>query len=326
MSQEQNNFVVPEEWDGERLDRFLVEQNKEQSRGYFQKLIAQSFVLLNDKTVTKPSILVKTGEIIRVVGEIADQALPLAEKSALDIVYEDEDILVINKSADITVHPTANRSTGTLVNSLLYHSISIADAVYDVHSLVSKLRPGIVHRLDKDTSGIMVVAKTKEALMNLANQFREHTVTKKYSALLYGKVTEPTTIEMNIRRKPSSRNMMSVSTKPEEGRSAITHITPQKEYNWRVTEEDVTLVECEIETGRTHQIRVHCKYFGHPVVGDPVYSNKPAKKFSETLGVQRQMLHAHSLTIKHPRTGEECTFVAPLPADFEKLLTKLERP
>lgn len=319
-----NNYIVPEEWDGERLDRFLVGQNHEHSRSYIQKLITHSKVLLNDKEVAKPSIIVKTGEIIRIIGEMTDQSLPQAEYQPLDIIYEDDDILVINKGADITVHPTAHRSSGTLVNSLLYHSIAIADAVYDVHSLVSKLRPGIVHRLDKDTSGIMVIAKTRGALLNLAEQFKVHSVTKKYTALVFGKVSEPTTIEMNIRRKPSSKNMMGVSTKSNQGRSAITHITPKTDYVFPGTDEELSLVECQIETGRTHQIRVHCKYFGHPVIGDPVYSNKPAKKLSEHLGVHRQMLHAHSLTLKHPTTGKKQTFEAPLPADFQKLLTKLQ--
>lgn len=325
QNQTNNYHIVPEEWDGKRLDRFLSDTGAEHSRGHFQKLIEGAFVLINQESALKPSHLVRAGDRVEITGELPGHASPVGEDTPLTILYEDKDILVINKPADLTVHPTANRATGTLVNSLLYHSMAIAEAVYDVHSLISTMRPGIVHRLDKDTSGVMVVAKNQEALFNLAKQFQKHSVEKLYTALLFGPVPEATTISMNIRRKPSRKNMMGVSTKSDEGKEAITHVTPIELYRWREGEAELTLVTCQIETGRTHQIRVHCKYLGHPVIGDPIYTNKPAKKLSEELGVARQMLHAHSLTFTHPRTGQKQTFTAPLPEDFERLLTKLQR-
>lgn len=314
-------YIVPEESNGQRLDQFLASLRKDKTRGYFQKLIEQQLVLINEKT-PKPSYLIKSGEKVYVSERLREQELK-AEQRELDIVFEDEEIIVVNKPIDMVVHPLDPSSSGTLVQALLARSIEIADAVYDVNSLVSRLRPGIVHRLDKNTSGIMVIAKNQAALHHLAKQFKEHTVEKEYTALLFGSFSDAVTIHTNIRRKPTQKNKMGVSRLLEEGREAITHLNPQKVYYSPQSGQELTLTSCKIETGRTHQIRVHCKYSGHPVIGDPLYNHKPSKLISQELGATRQLLHATKLSFTHPKTGKFVTFSVPLAPDIQQILTRL---
>ena len=318
-------YEVPEAWAGKRIDAFLASMNTRYSRSAVQKLITKQIVKINERT-PKPSQLLKQGEVVY----LQDHERPLFPKpeseQPLSILFEDDAILVVNKPAAMTVHPVGDDSTGTLVQAALFHSMQIAEAVYDINSIISRLRPGIVHRLDKNTTGVIVLAKTQAALKNLSAQFKEHTVRKEYQAIVFGAVLEPSTIHTNLKRKVSRRNMMGISQKPEEGREAITHLWPIERFFYAPTHQDVSLIGCRIETGRTHQIRVHCKYGNHPIIGDPLYSDKPTQKLSHALRVSRQMLHAASLTFRHPISNEECTFQAPLPEDMARLLTKLRAP
>ena len=313
-------YLVPEEWTGQRLDRFLASQDSGHSRGYFQNLLTKQLVKVNERSV-KASYQLKAGDTV-FLEEPSLPLLPTAEAIPLEIIFEDDDLIVVNKPVQMSVHPTTMEETGTLVQALLYHSLQIAEAIYDMDSLVSRLRPGIVHRLDKDTTGLLVVAKNKPALISLTNQFKEHLVTKEYTALLFGNLSEPLTIHTNLKRnKRADKNVMGVH---EKGREAITHINPLTHYFFLKEEQEVTLVSCQIETGRTHQIRVHCKHSGHPVLGDPLYTTKPARSFSQHVGAKRQLLHASKLSFTHPRTGEPVSFTAPLPEDMREILTKLE--
>lgn len=320
MKSEQSCYVVPEEWSGKRIDAFLASQSEKLSRGYFQKLLSRHLIKLNERPA-KASTLIKAGDQVYVeapsiVAALKPEAIPL------DILYEDEDILVVNKPINMTVHPNRiEEASGTLVQAILYHSISVAEAVYDINSLISRLRPGIVHRLDKNTSGIMVIAKTPQALKKLSEDFRHHLVEKEYTALVYGQVTDTVTLHTNIKRRASRKNLMGVN---KEGREAVSHLEPIDHYFLPETEQEFTLLRCTIETGRTHQIRVHCKFSGHPIIGDPLYSNKPSREASNWLGAKRQMLHATKLTFHHPRTGELRTFSAPFPGDIMEILTKLQ--
>lgn len=314
-------YVVPEDWKGKRLDHFLTWLKPEKSRGYFQRLLARQLVKVNEKQA-KASHLVKAGDLV-MLNEPSLPLFPRAEMIPLDIIYEDEDILVVNKPAHMAVHPNSLEGTGTLVQALLYHSKSIVDAVYDIDSLVSRLRPGIVHRLDKDTSGLLVIAKSRESLEALANQFREHQVKKVYTALVYGSISQPVTIHTNLKRKPGKKkSIMGISA--EEGREAITHITPQRSYYYPKHNTEISLVKCEIVTGRTHQIRVHCKYSGHPVIGDSLYTHKPAREASLSLGARRQLLHASYMCFQHPRHQQTLEFKAELPEDMQSVISRLE--
>jgi 23S rRNA pseudouridine1911/1915/1917 synthase len=318
-------YIVPEEWNGKRLDLFLAHLDQNHSRSHIQRLITKQLVKIN-KRAPKASHLIKTGENI-FVEESTEPLFPSPEDTLpVNIIYEDDEILVVNKPANMTVHPVDMESTGTLVQALLFHSMRIAEVVYDANSIVSRMRPGIVHRLDKNTTGLIVIAKTTDALYNLSDQFKNHTVKKEYAALVMGMVSDSTTIHTNIGRKPNRQNMMGVPIKDEYGRDAITHFEPTSALFSKEAEQDLTLLKCRIETGRTHQIRVHCKYFGHPIIGDPLYCTIPTQKISKLLGAKRQMLHAQFLELTHPRTGERCSFKAPLPEDMLAILTKLQAP
>jgi 23S rRNA pseudouridine1911/1915/1917 synthase len=325
LEQRSTCYVVPEEWNGKRLDQFLAHLDQSHSRSHIQRLITKQLVKINS-VPPKASHLIKTGENIY-VEKIDEQLFPKPdEKLKVDIVYEDEDILVVNKPANMTVHPVDMETTGTLVQALLFHSMRLAEVVYDANSIVSRMRPGIVHRLDKNTTGLIVIAKNKEALYNLSDQFKNHTVVKEYAALVMGLVSDSTTIHTNIGRKPNRQNVMGVPPKGDYGREAITHFEPISSFFFKESEQDLTLLKCRIETGRTHQIRVHCKYFGHPIIGDPLYSTVPTQRISKLLGAGRQMLHAQYLQLTHPRTGERMSFEAPLPEDLKAVLTKLQAP
>jgi len=295
-----------------RLDQFLSEADLNLSRSQAKKLIEEGTILLNQKP-TKPSAHLKKGDIVS--GTLPEPE-PLSlkpEPLPLLILYEDRSIIVVDKPPGMVVHPAYGNLSGTLVNALLYHCKDLA-------GINGVIRPGIVHRLDKDTSGVMVVAKDDQAYHELTKQFKNRTVEKIYLAIAYGQFSkEEGLIDSAIGRHPSQRKRMSTRTK--KGRAATTR--------WRVVErlDGLTLLEISPQTGRTHQIRVHLSSIGHPVLGDPLYGRKgrPGTIHDPVLKecvrrMNRQALHAHRLAFEHPRTGERVKFVSPIPQDMKDLL------
>ncbi|OGP73408.1 MAG: RNA pseudouridine synthase [Deltaproteobacteria bacterium RBG_16_49_23] len=297
------SIQVTEEGQGKRLDLFLAEANLSLSRSQAKHLIEQKMILLNQKPV-KPSIHLKTGNVIS--GTLPQPAsLSLKpEPIPLLVLYEDPSIIVINKPAGMVVHPAPGNPSGTLVNALLHHC-------NDLSGINGALRPGIVHRLDKETSGVMVVAKNDESYHQLTRQFKNRTVEKVYLAIAHGNVKHNEgQIDSAIGRHPDQRKKM--STKAKKGRVALTR--------WKVLERlgPFTLLEVHPQTGRTHQIRVHLSSIGHPILGDPLYGKKGTVEMMKKMG--RQALHAHRLGFTHPRTGERIRFVAPIPEDMKEVL------
>ena len=282
-----------------RLDQFLAKQLPEYSRSRLQQLIRSGFVRLNKQT-TRPRQIVRGGDKIHLIEPPLEKIEMRPEPIPLDVLFEDDDLIVINKPADLTVHPGAGQREHTLVNALLSHCTTLS-------GIGGKERPGIVHRLDKETSGCLVVAKNDIAHRELSKQFAARTVEKIYLALVAGKLRKPTgVIEENIGRHPVQRKRMSVSSK--RGRAAKT------EYRVIRSSDQASLVECRLHSGRTHQIRVHLHHLGHPVLGDKIYAPRFAKNF------HRQMLHAWKLGFRHPCTGEWRSFEASLPADFNEAI------
>ena len=289
-----------------RIDRFLGSRLEQVSRSYIQKLVKDGAVLVNGKPV-KSSYKVENGDRIRL--EIPDAVEPEieAEPMALDILYEDSDIILINKPKGMVVHPAAGHYSGTLVNGLMAHCKNELSGINGV------MRPGIVHRIDMDTTGVLIVCKNDKAHNAIAEQLKVHSITRKYYAIVPGVLKADTgTVNAPIGRHPVDRKKMSINEK--NGKEAVTHYRVLQRFR------RFTFVECQLETGRTHQIRVHMASIGHPLLGDQVYG--PAKvPFS---GLQGQTLHAGVLGIIHPSTGEYMEFTAPLPAYFEAILKKLE--
>ena len=289
-----------------RIDRFLGSRLEQVSRSYLQKLVKGGAVLVNGKPV-KSSYKVENGDRIRL--EIPDAVEPEieAEPMALDILYEDSDIILINKPKGMVVHPAAGHYSGTLVNGLMAHCKNELSGINGV------MRPGIVHRIDMDTTGVLIVCKNDKAHNAIAEQLKVHSITRKYYAIVHGVLKADTgTVNAPIGRHPVDRKKMSINEK--NGKEAVTHYRVLQRFR------RFTFVECQLETGRTHQIRVHMASIGHPLLGDQVYG--PAKMpFS---GLQGQTLHAGVLGIIHPSTGEYMEFTAPLPAYFEAILKKLE--
>lgn len=289
-----------------RIDRFLGSRLEQVSRSYLQKLVKDGAVLVNGKPV-KSSYKVENGDRIRL--EIPDAVEPEieAEPMALDILYEDSDIILINKPKGMVVHPAAGHYSGTLVNGLMAHCKNELSGINGV------MRPGIVHRIDMDTTGVLIVCKNDKAHNAIAEQLKVHSITRKYYAIVHGVLKADTgTVNAPIGRHPVDRKKMSINEK--NGKEAVTHYRVLQRFR------RFTFVECQLETGRTHQIRVHMASIGHPLLGDQVYG--PAKvPFS---GLQGQTLHAGVLGIIHPSTGEYMEFSAPLPAYFEAILKKLE--
>jgi 23S rRNA pseudouridine1911/1915/1917 synthase len=308
---------VPEEDDGKRFDTFLSGPGLAftLSRSKAKKLIEEGLILLNG-TPVKASFTVRAGDLAS--GLIPDPVIPSAEAEDLPItiLYEDPDLLIVDKPAGLVVHPSVSTSSGTLVNALLHHCRDLA-------GINGVLRPGIVHRLDKDTTGVMVVAKTDEACAELGRQFKARTVEKAYLTIVAGTFREAKgVIEADIGRHPSERKKMSTQTR--KGRPAVTE--------WKVLESfsGYSLLEIHPRTGRTHQIRVHLASAGHAVLGDTVYGRKGrAGAVVDVLlrgrvrELNRQALHAHRLTFTHPRTGERVSFVSPLPEDMRTILRAL---
>ena len=295
--------VIEEVFNGIRIDKVLSELLPDFSRSRIQQLIEEENILVNDVKV-KSNYKVKTGDIIS--GEIPeDQELEVEpEEMDLDILYEDHDLIVINKPKGMVVHPGAGNTKHTLVNGLLAHC-------KDLSGINGVLRPGIVHRIDKDTSGCLVVAKNDNAHQNLSEQLSTKTMKRTYIALVHGVLPHNVgTIEAPIGRDKNDRQKMTVTS--VGSRPAVTHFKVLKRYN------DMTLVECQLETGRTHQIRVHFQYIGYPIVGDPKYSIR------NTPETQGQCLHAYKIEFVHPRTNELMQFSAEMPDVFKKVLEELE--
>ncbi len=288
-------MVVPENETKVRLDRFLANKLPEYSRSRLQQLVRGGFVRLNGAT-TRPRHLVRSGDKIELTEPPLEKIDNQPEPIPLEVLFEDEDIIVINKPPGLVVHPGAGHRQHTLVNALLSHCATLS-------GIGGKERPGIVHRLDKETSGCLVVAKNDEAHRELSRQFGERTVEKIYLALVAGKLRKDAgVIEEKIGRHPVHRQRMSVAS--ARGRPAKT------DYRVICSGDQASLVECRLYSGRTHQIRVHLHHLGHPVLGDKVYAAHLAKNFP------RHMLHAWKLGFRHPRSGESKSFEAPLPDDF----------
>lgn len=292
---------------GLRLDKYVSIELPELSRTYLQQLVSEGAVLVDGLT-RRPSFKITPGEIVTVELPEVEETELIAEDIPLDVIYEDADILMISKSAGMVVHPAAGHSHGTLVNAVLFHAPEI--------SIQGSTRPGIIHRLDKDTSGIMVIAKSDRAQTSLVEQWQARRVQKKYIALVSGVIEEDTaTIEAPIGRSTANRQQMAAM---RNGREAITHFTVLERF------EDCTLLEVVIETGRTHQIRVHLSFIGFPVVADAIYGNKISARVAERLGLNRQFLHAKSLQFLMPGTTESRTFEAPLALDLQEVLDHLQ--
>ncbi|WP_227767046.1 RluA family pseudouridine synthase [Zhaonella formicivorans] len=299
------NFLITAEDSGKRLDRYLTEQLPELSRSRIQELIGAGQVQVNHQAV-KANYKLKKDDAVTVVIPAPEPLEVLPEAIPLDILYEDGDLLVVNKPQGMVVHPAAGNYSGTLVNALLYHC-------RDLSGINGILRPGIVHRIDKDTSGVLVVAKNDAAHRHLAKQIKEHSVTRTYLALVHGTIKEQSgRIEAPIGRDPRERKRMAVVDK--NGKEAVTSYTVLERFV------DYTYLQLRLKTGRTHQIRVHMAYLGHPVVGDPKYG--PQKPH---FGLEGQALHASTLGFVHPRTGAYLEFTAPLPQYFADLLEKLRK-
>lgn len=287
---------------GTRADVFLAAKLGV-SRSNMQKLLEDGRVKRGEK-ITKANYKVRAGEMFVVDIPEPEPIEAVPENIPLDIIYEDDDVVVLNKARGMVVHPAPGNYTGTLVNALLYHCSNLS-------GINSAIRPGIVHRLDKDTSGIMIVAKNDAAHISLSQQIQSKTAVRTYLAVVRGNIkTDSGTIETQIARYKTDRKKMAVVK--EGGRDAITDYEVLERFG------KYTLVRCKLRTGRTHQIRVHMEYLGYPLVGDPKYS--PMKT---PFGIKGQALHSHTLEFTHPRTGERMKFEAPLPEDMHKIITRL---
>ncbi len=297
-------YIVTDALDGERIDRAAAD-GFGLTRSAVARQIAEGTLTVNGRPARK-SDRVRTGDVLQCEPSEPAQLDAAPEDIPLDIVYEDDDLLVVNKPQGMVVHPASGSPSGTLVNALLAHC---GDSLSGINGVI---RPGIVHRIDKDTSGLLVVAKSDRAHLSLSEQIKAHSVTREYLALVNGRVREDSfTIQKPIGRSPKDRKKMAVVP---GGRDAVTHVTVERRYR------GYTLVACRLETGRTHQIRVHMQSVGHSVVGDPVYGIK-----KERFSLNGQLLHARLLGFVHPVTGTYMEFSAPLPAYFSQVLDKLEQ-
>ena len=298
-------FTVPEELDGERFDAVVASLSEGQSRSYLKNLIKDGSVLLNGKTA-KPSTKVLENDKISLV--LPEKIIPdiLPEYIPLDILYEDEDVLVVNKPKGMVVHPAPGHYSGTLVNAVLYHC---GDSLSGINGV---MRPGIVHRIDRDTTGSVIICKNDAAHNSIAAQLQEHSIVRRYFAILYDNIAEDEfTVNAPLGRDPKDRKRMAVRS---DGKKAVTHCKVLKRFG------QYTYVECRLETGRTHQIRVHMAHVHHPLLGDEVYAGRRKSPFV----TQGQCLHAGILGFIHPRSGEYIETHEPLPQYFEEILGKLD--
>ena len=319
-------FEVPPEFDGQRLDRFLVSVLGSHSRSQIQKLVTGGHVTITTAAearraakggdghpgrAAKANLVVREGDVVSVEVPAAAEPAIEREELPLEILFQDADVAVLNKPAGMVVHPGAGHASGTLVNALLHH-------VTDLSGIGGELRPGIVHRLDRGTSGVMVVAKNDAAHHELARQFHDREVEKEYIALVWGVVQAGRRIDAAIGRDPSNRQKM--SARARHAREAVTRITRAHHLP------GLTLCQVAIHTGRTHQIRVHLSAIGHPIVGDALYGGVHRRVAGDIRAVQRlerPFLHAARLVFKHPRDGRRLEFIAPLAADLEHVLNDL---
>ena len=311
MAERAESFIIERSLPHERLDSFLRHRYPAVSRGTLRRLIEEGHVRINGST-TKPTHSPRAGETVEVHWPEARPSEVLAEDIPLNILFEDEALLVLNKPPGLVVHPAAGHAQHTLVNALLHHCAGQLSGVGGV------ARPGIIHRLDKDTSGCMVVAKSDATHVALSNQFAGRSVGKVYHAIVCGELERDSgTIRAAIARHPSHRKRMAVDD--ARGRSAKTTFRVLQRLNC------ATLVEAVLHTGRTHQVRVHFQFLGHPLAGDTTYGQRQNRRLSELTGCKppRQMLHARELTFTHPRSAKRMTFQSPWPEDFEETLQML---
>jgi 23S rRNA pseudouridine1911/1915/1917 synthase len=293
--------IVQEDEEQERLDKFIANKYEEFSRNQIKKMLDEEQILVNKK-IEKASYKVKWGDILSI--KVKDPELPdiVAEAIPLDVYYEDRDVIVVNKPSGMVVHPANGHYTGTLVNALMHHC-------QDLSGINGVARPGIVHRIDKDTSGLLIMAKNDQAHLFLAEQFKEKSTVREYFAICYGNIqVESGKIDAPIGRDPKDRLKMGIVP---GGRHAVTHFEVLERFG------DFTFIKCILETGRTHQIRVHMSYIGYPLAGDERYGPK------KVIGEHGQFLHAKKLGFIHPKTLHYMEFEAPLPDYFEKFLRKL---
>lgn len=299
-------YIVSDGQSNIRIDRYLSERNEELSRSYIQKLLKEQKVQVNGKIVKANYKVQPEDELCIELPDMTDPDI-LPEDIPLDILYEDEDVLIVNKPKGMVVHPSAGHTTGTLVNAVMAHCKEHLSGINGV------LRPGIVHRIDKDTTGALMICKNDAAHRDLAKQLKEHSIKRRYRAIVAGVLKEDEgTIEGPIGRHPIDRKKMSINLK--NGKEAVTHYQVLERFK------NATYVECRLETGRTHQIRVHMTSIGHPLLGDEIYGSG-----KNPYHLQGQTLHAMILGFVHPSTGEYMEFTAPLPEYFLKLLEKLRK-
>ena len=297
-------YIVKNESQGKRLDKYVTEQNTEITRTAVQRLIDEKNILVNGKE-QKASYKVNENDVVEVEVPEPKKIEIKAEDIPIEVIYEDSDIVVVNKPKGMVVHPGNGNVDGTLVNAIM------AKCEGSLSGIGGEIRPGIVHRIDKDTSGLLIVAKNDKAHVNLSEQIKEHKVKKTYIALVRGVVKEnEATIDMPIGRSKTDRKKMAVC---KDGKNAVTHIKVLKRW------EHYTLLQVNIETGRTHQIRVHLSYIGYPIIGDYTYSNG-----KNEFGVVGQCLHAQKLEFKHPTTNKIMELEAPLPEYFQEIIQKLD--
>ena len=300
-------FEVTDEYEEERLDKFLAAIYPEQSRSFFQKLIKDGLVLVNDVPQSKANYRMHIEDMVSVTIPDAVKTTILPEAIPLDILYEDDDVIIVNKPKDMVVHPCPGHYSGTRVNAIMYHCRE------NLSGINGEIRPGIVHRIDKDTTGALLVCKNDIAHRDLAEQLKCHSIRRRYRAVVQGNLKEDEgTIEGPIGRHPTDRKKMAINYK--NGKDAVTHYKVLERFG------QATYVECRLETGRTHQIRVHMASIGHPLLGDTVYGSS-----KNPYHLEGQALHAMILGFIHPRTCEYMEFTAPLPEYFVKLLSKLRK-
>ena len=305
--QERYTFFIDKETQSTRIDLVLSLLLSETSRSFIQKLIEGGRLTINGQLCTSKKYKVSEGDVVEITVPEPEKLVIEEENIPLDIVYEDDDVLVINKTRGMVVHPAVGNYTGTLVNAVMYHC---KDRLSSINGVI---RPGIVHRIDKDTSGLLMIAKNNKAHESLSRQLAAHTITRKYTALVYNNFSEEEgTVDAPLGRDPKNRLRRAVTR--ENSKRAVTH--------WRVLERfgKYTLIEAQLETGRTHQIRVHMAYINHPLVGDMLYGPK-----KQTLFQDGQLLHAGVLGFVHPSTGEYMEFSRPLPEEFQQVIERLRR-
>jgi len=299
------DLIINEEMNGTRLDLVLSVALEDFSRSFIQKLFEKERIQINGKICREKKYKAAAGDVVVIDIPEPEKVGVEPENIPLEIVYEDNDLLVVNKPAGMVVHPAPGNSSGTLVNALMYHC---GDNLSSINGVI---RPGIVHRIDKDTSGLLMVAKNDRAHSSLSQQLSEHSITRRYKTIVYNNIKEDEgTVDQPIGRDPKNRLRNAVTD--QNSRHAVTHYKVLERFG------KFTYVQAELETGRTHQIRVHMSYIKHPLLGDELYGPVKNKQ-----GAKRQMLHAGILGFVHPSTGEYLEFESPLPEDFEKVLNNL---